>query len=119
MDTAPINAIFDGFKSLNVEHIQVTSSDEISPKILDTLIEKIAPTTFVLSHYLFSQVTSWPNKIKAFILSPYFFGTFWAVFHIVFNSLLRRPAYSRMNFNILNQLPVISDQFRLYPAFIQ
>lgn len=66
-DTDPINATFHGFKSLNVERLDIMEGDEINPRHFDKLIEKIAETTedviidngassFVpLSHYLISN----------------------------------------------------------------
>ncbi|WP_133128630.1 conjugal transfer protein TraL [Legionella nagasakiensis] len=67
IDTDPINATFHGFKSLNVERLNIMEGDEINPRHFDALIEKIANTqddviidngasTFVpLSHYLITN----------------------------------------------------------------
>ncbi|WP_419419473.1 conjugal transfer protein TraL [Legionella sp. D16C41] len=66
-DTDPINATFHGFKSLNVERLDIMEGDEINPRHFDALIEKIANTqndviidngasSFVpLSHYLLAN----------------------------------------------------------------
>lgn len=66
-DTDPINATFHGFKSLNVERLNIMDGDEINPRHFDALIEKIANTqndviidngasSFVpLSHYLLTN----------------------------------------------------------------
>lgn len=67
IDTDPINATFHGFKSLNVERLEIMEDDEINPRHFDELIEKIAATkndviidngasSFVpLSHYIISN----------------------------------------------------------------
>lgn len=67
IDTDPINATFHGFKSLNVERLNIMEGDEINPRYFDELVEKIANTTddviidngassFVpLSHYLITN----------------------------------------------------------------
>ena len=67
IDTDPINATFHGFKSLNVERLNIMEGDEINPRYFDALIEKIANTqydviidngasSFVpLSHYLITN----------------------------------------------------------------
>lgn len=66
-DTDPINATFHGFKSLNVERLDIMDGDEINPRHFDALIEKIINTqhdviidngasSFVpLSHYLLTN----------------------------------------------------------------
>ncbi|BCA95201.1 hypothetical protein TUM19329_15620 [Legionella antarctica] len=67
IDTDPINATFHGFKSLNVERLDIMDGDEINPRHFDALVEKIANTqddviidngasSFVpLSHYLLTN----------------------------------------------------------------
>lgn len=67
IDTDPINATFYGYKSLNVERINIMDGEEINPRFFDSLIEKIASSerdviidngasSFVpLSHYLISN----------------------------------------------------------------
>lgn len=67
VDTDPVNATFQGYKSLNVQRINVMVDDEINPRNFDALIELIAESegdviidngasSFVpLSHYLISN----------------------------------------------------------------
>lgn len=67
IDTDPINATFHGFKSLNVQRLQIMEGDEINPRNFDALVELIAnsendaiidngASSFVpLSHYLVSN----------------------------------------------------------------
>lgn len=67
IDTDPINATFHGFKSLNVERLDIMDGDEINPRHFDELIEKIASakediiidngaSSFVpLSHYIITN----------------------------------------------------------------
>ena len=76
IDTDPINATFHGFKSLNVERLDIMEGDEINPRRFDELIEKIAissedviidngASSFVpLSHYLITnQVSTLLNEL--------------------------------------------------------
>ena len=68
IDTDPVNATFEGYKSLNVQRINIMDKDEINSRNFDSLIELIAATdasdviidngasSFVpLSHYLVSN----------------------------------------------------------------
>ncbi|WP_347990324.1 conjugal transfer protein TraL [Methylomonas sp. AM2-LC] len=67
IDTDPVNATFNGFKSLNAIRLQIMDGDEINSRNFDALVELIAPATedviidngassFVpLSHYLISN----------------------------------------------------------------
>lgn len=74
VDTDPVNATFNGFKSLNVKRLNIMDGDEINPRHFDYLVEHIAQSThdiiidngassFVpLSHYLIS------NAVPALLL---------------------------------------------------
>jgi len=67
IDTDPVNATFEGYKALNVKHLNIMNGDEINTRNFDTLIEMIASSkcdviidngasSFVpLSHYLISN----------------------------------------------------------------
>ncbi|HEK2843890.1 TPA: conjugal transfer protein TraL [Proteus mirabilis] len=67
IDTDPVNATFEGYKSLNVSRLNIMVDDEINTRKFDELIELIATTendviidngasSFVpLSHYLISN----------------------------------------------------------------
>jgi hypothetical protein len=67
VDTDPVNATFAGYKSLNVQRLQIMEGEEIKPRKFDLLVEMIAEaqsgvvidngaSSFVpLSHYLISQ----------------------------------------------------------------
>lgn len=67
VDTDPVNATFEGYKSLNVKRINIMDGDEINSRNFDALVELIATTesdvivdngasSFVpLSHYLISN----------------------------------------------------------------
>jgi hypothetical protein len=67
IDTDPVNASFESYKSLNVKHLNILQDDEINSRTFDTLIEMIAASkddviidngasSFVpLTHYLISN----------------------------------------------------------------
>ena len=67
IDTDPVNATFEGYKSLNVKRINIMENDEINTRNFDSLVELIAraegdvivdngASSFVpLSHYLISN----------------------------------------------------------------
>lgn len=67
IDTDPVNATFEGYKSLNVRRLNIMEGDEINTRNFDALVEIIAPSendviidngasSFVpLSHYLISN----------------------------------------------------------------
>lgn len=67
VDTDPVNATFEGYKSLNVTRLNIMKDDEINSRYFDALIEMIATSeqdiiidngasSFVpLSHYLISN----------------------------------------------------------------
>ncbi len=67
IDTDPVNATFEGYKALNVRHLNIMDGDVINTRNFDALIELIATTdkdfiidagasSFVpLSHYLISN----------------------------------------------------------------
>lgn len=67
IDTDPVNATFNGYKALNVKHLDIMEDDEINPRKFDELIEMIASSesdviidngasSFVpLAHYLLSN----------------------------------------------------------------
>ncbi|MFT2112496.1 ArsA-related P-loop ATPase [Marinomonas sp. 2405UD68-3] len=67
IDTDPVNASFESYKSLNVKHLNILQNDEINSRAFDTLIEMIATSeddviidngasSFVpLTHYLISN----------------------------------------------------------------
>ena len=67
VDTDPVNATFEGYKSLNVQRINIMEEDEINSRNFDALVELIASSegdviidngasSFVpLSHYLISN----------------------------------------------------------------
>lgn len=67
VDTDPVNATFEGYKSLNVQRINIMEEDEINSRKFDALVELIASSegdviidngasSFVpLSHYLISN----------------------------------------------------------------
>ncbi|AGS40915.1 ArsA-related P-loop ATPase [Cycloclasticus zancles] len=67
IDTDPVNASFESYKSLNVKHLNILQNDEINSRAFDTLIEMIAASeddviidngasSFVpLTHYLISN----------------------------------------------------------------
>ncbi|WP_020405848.1 conjugal transfer protein TraL [Hahella ganghwensis] len=67
IDTDPVNATFEGYKSLDVRRLNIMDGDEINTRNFDELIELIAPSesdviidngasSFVpLSHYLISN----------------------------------------------------------------
>lgn len=67
IDTDPVNASFESYKSLNVKHLNILQNDEINSRTFDTLIEMIAASkddviidngasSFVpLTHYLISN----------------------------------------------------------------
>lgn len=67
IDTDPVNATFEGYKSLNVKRINIMENDEINTRNFDALVELIAvaegdvivdngASSFVpLSHYLISN----------------------------------------------------------------
>ena len=45
IDTDPVNATFNGFKSLNAKRLQIMDGDEINSRNFDSLVELIAPAT--------------------------------------------------------------------------
>jgi hypothetical protein len=67
IDTDPVNATFEGYKTLNVRRINILHDDEIDPRSFDTLVELVAPSkedviidngaaSFIpLAHYIISN----------------------------------------------------------------
>ena len=45
LDTDPVNASFEAYKSLKVQHLPIMQGDEIDPRSFDHLIELVAKTT--------------------------------------------------------------------------
>lgn len=45
IDTDPVNATFAGYKSLNVQRLELMQDEEIHPRKFDYMIELIAPST--------------------------------------------------------------------------
>jgi hypothetical protein len=45
IDTDPVNAIFHGYKALNVQRLEIMEGDEINPRHFDALVEMFASSS--------------------------------------------------------------------------